>query len=327
MTRFERNIISFGDQLSLESLGFFDLAKLKGAKPDAIVICGMGGSGIPGTLLQNIAQYVNIDLPIVVWKDFGLPHLSFKNPLFIFVSFSGNTAETLSGLKLASKAKLKAIVTTGGAMLEQGTAKKLPRAVVPTIDMEPRQGTGAMLYGILGILKAVFPRIVVPDLRQRIDAQPLAAIGNSLAAKLKNKIAVVFTPSNGNHLALLFRAHLTETGKTTTFCETYPEFNHNGIVGIDRKPKGLVGLFPLSQYETELTKTLVAIESKALTDKGVTPITVSIPGSTPLETTMNAAIIAMWTGLALAKLYKIDPEKTLMIAEIKKMLKDHGLSG
>lgn len=326
MTRYEQNILSFPQQLSLESVGFVDLHKLKGAKPDVIVICGMGGSGIPGTLLQNIAGYANIDIPIVVWKDFGLPHLSFKKPLFIFVSFSGNTAETLSGLKLASRAKLKAIVTAGGTLLEQATQEKLPRAVVPTIDMEPRQATGVMLYGILGVLKSVFPRITVPDLRNSIDPQPLAAIGNSLAAKLKNKTAIVFTPSNSNHIALLFRTHLTETGKTMTFCETYPEFNHNGIVGFDRKPKGLVALFPITQYETELTKKLVSIESEVLASKGVTPVTISIPGTNPFETTFNAAIIAMWTGLALSKLYKVDPEKTPMIAEIKRMLKDHGLS-
>jgi len=327
MNRYEQNILSFPQQLSLESLAFADLSKLKGAKPDAIVICGMGGSGIPGTLLQNIASYAIIDLPIVVWKDFSLPHLSFKNPLFIFVSFSGNTAETLSGLKLASRAKLKAIVTAGGAMLEQATKEKLPRAVVPAIDMEPRQATGVLLYGILGILKAVFPRVNAPDLRAAIDPQPLAAIGTSLAAKLKDKITIVCTPSNGNHVALLFRAHLTETGKTTTFCETYPEFNHNGIVGFDRKPKGLVALFPISQNETELVKKLVLIESSALSSKGVTPITVSIPGTNPMETTINAALIAMWTSNALAKIYKVDPEKTEMITEIKKMLKEHGLSG
>lgn len=326
MTHFEQNILSFNEQLSLDSLSFQNLNKLKKAKPDAIVICGMGGSGIPGTLLQNIAMYVNIDLPIVVWKDFGLPHLSFENPLFIFVSFSGNTAETLSGLKLANRAKLKAIVTAGGAMLEQAEAEKLPLALVPAIDMVPRQASGVLLYGILGILKSVFPRVSVPDLRTVIDPQPLAAIGNSLAAKLKNKMVIVCTPSSGSHIALLFKAQLTETGKTTTFCETYPEFNHNGIVGLDRKPKGLVALFPLTQFETELTKELVSIESEVLARRGVEPITVSIPGNTALEAALNAAVIAMWTGSTLAKLHKVDGEKTETISEIKKILKEHGLS-
>lgn len=326
MTRFEQNILAFPEQLNLEALAFADLHKLKGAKPDGIVICGMGGSGIPGTLLQNITTYVNIRVPIVVWKDFGLPHLSFKNPLFIFTSFSGNTAETLSGLKLASRAKLKAIVTAGGAMLEQAEAEKLPRAIVPAIDMVPRQASGVLLYGILGILKSVFPRVSAPDLSGVIDPQPLAAIGNSLAAKLKNKIAIVCTPSSGSHIALLFKAQLTETGKTTTFCETYPEFNHNGIVGLDRKPKSLVALFPITQFETDLTNRLISIESEVLTRRGVQPITVSIPGKDPLEASLNAALVAMWTGLALAKLHKIDPEKTETISEIKKMLKENELS-
>ncbi|MDO8601722.1 MAG: SIS domain-containing protein [bacterium] len=325
-TRFERNILAFPEQLSINSLNFFDLVKLNKARPDGIVICGMGGSGIPGTLLQNIAMYANIDLPIVAWKDFGLPHLSFKNPLYIFVSYSGNTAETLSGLRLASKAKLKAIVTSGGAMLERAIKERLPRAVVSTVDMVPRQASGILLYGILGILKTIFPKVLAPDFQKTITPEPLAEIGRSLAKKLKDKIVLVYTSTTENHLASIFKIQLTETGKTPTFCNTYPEINHIEIVGFDRKPKGLVSLFPVSTYETEITKNIISIDQKILAMRGITPITATIPGTTPLETALNAIVLANWTGYYLAKLHGVDPEKTETIGEIKKILKEHGLS-
>ncbi len=326
MDKFEKNILAFPQQLSLDTLTFADTDKLKKAKPDAIVLCGMGGSGIPASILQNIAKYAIIDLPIVVWKDFSLPHLSYKNPLFIFVSFSGNTAETLSGFTLATKAKYRAVVTAGGTLLGEAVKQKLPRAVVPAIDMAPRQASGILLYGILGILKAWNPKLEVPNLREVIDPAPLEEVGKALAERLKNNIALIYTTTDESHFASIFKIQLTETGKTATFCNTYPEINHIEIVGFDRKPKGLVSLFPVSTYENDITNKLIQLDQKILADRGVTPITISIPGKNPIETAMNAIVLANWTGYHLAKLYKIDPEKTQTITDIKQLLKEQGLS-
>ncbi len=325
MDRFQKNILAFSEQFHLNALTYKNLEKLKNAKPDAIVICGMGGSGIPGTLLQNIAKYASITLPIVIWKDFGLPHLSYQNPLYIFVSYSGNTAETLSGFRLASKAKLRAVVTSDRALLEEATALHVPMAIAPA-GIAPRQAIGFQLYGLFGILKTIFPKMTAPDLRDRIDPANLSEIGRSIAKKIKNNIVLIYTSSEGSHLGSIFKIQLTETGKTATFCNTYPEINHIEIVGFDRKPKGLVSLFPVTEFENEITKKIIAIDQKILADRGITPITVSIPGKTPIEAALQAVILSNWTGYHLAKLYKIDPEKTETIGEIKAILKKEGLS-
>ena len=328
---FEQMILNMPDQFRPGQNTLLDTNRLRGAKPDALVFCGMGGSGIPATILQNIAEYAIMNLPVVVWKDFGLPRLPYKNPLFVFVSFSGNTAETLSGFALAGKTlpagrQVRAVVTAGGMLLDKATKGKLPRAVIPPLAIVPRQASGLLLYGILELLQTIVPNLSCPDLSRSIDPATLEPIGKALAKKLKGNNVLIYTSTSENHFASIFKIQLTETSKTPTFCNTYPEINHIEIVGYDRKPKGLVSLFPVTEYEPTITKQLITIEQSVLKQRGITPITISIPGKTPLETAANALVLANWTGYHLAKLNRVDPEKTGTIDEIKTILKKYGLS-
>src|SRR5438132_4131061 len=61
----------------------------------AIVVCGMGGSGVAGDVLRGL--YADrIPVPIVVNKGYGLPVFAGPDTLVAALSFSGNTEETLS---------------------------------------------------------------------------------------------------------------------------------------------------------------------------------------------------------------------------------------
>ena len=100
MRSYLEQILDFPKQFGLENLRLLNASRLKsGREPDGLIFVGMGGSGLPATLFSGLREYANLRLPIVVWKSYGLPEHSFKNPLYIFISFSGNTAETLSGLR------------------------------------------------------------------------------------------------------------------------------------------------------------------------------------------------------------------------------------
>src|SRR3989344_6527112 len=116
MEKFEQNILTLNEQLSLKALKFSGLEKLRGIKPDSIIVIGMGGSGIIGPILKNLAKDANINVPIISWNDYGLPAGCFKKPLLIFVSFSGNTEETISGYQKAQKYRWKAVVSGGGRL-------------------------------------------------------------------------------------------------------------------------------------------------------------------------------------------------------------------
>ena len=65
-----------------------------------IVVTGLGGSGIGGTLLSELVQS-ECPIPIIVNKDYFLPEFVNSNSLVIISSYSGNTEETLSAMKQA----------------------------------------------------------------------------------------------------------------------------------------------------------------------------------------------------------------------------------
>src|SRR5688572_17168994 len=79
-----------------------------------VVIAGLGGSGIGGNLIQSLLSS-KLPVPVVVNKTYNIPAFVNENTLFIACSFSGNTEETIAGIKaaLAKKATI-ACVTSGG---------------------------------------------------------------------------------------------------------------------------------------------------------------------------------------------------------------------
>ena len=65
------------------------------------VIClGMGGSGAGGLFLRALSDDSG-GLPFVVWRDYGLPSWWGPDWLVIATSYSGNTEETLDGVREA----------------------------------------------------------------------------------------------------------------------------------------------------------------------------------------------------------------------------------
>src|SRR3989344_2464751 len=134
MDSYTKNILNFNRQLNIRAINFSNLDGLGvGKKPDALLLAGMGGSGLVGNLLQNLAPDVKLPVPVFLWKDFGLPaQLPTKRPLCLFISFSGTTRETISGFKRARALKPRppiAVVAGGG---ELGTlARNFKKPLAP----------------------------------------------------------------------------------------------------------------------------------------------------------------------------------------------------
>src|SRR4051794_3268859 len=59
-----------------------------------VVVLGMGGSGISGDVVREVAGPF-MPLPILVHKGYSIPNFIGENTLVLAVSFSGNTEETI----------------------------------------------------------------------------------------------------------------------------------------------------------------------------------------------------------------------------------------
>ncbi|OGY62458.1 MAG: hypothetical protein A2745_03230 [Candidatus Harrisonbacteria bacterium RIFCSPHIGHO2_01_FULL_44_13] len=319
MDIYAKNILNINKQLSLKELDFYNLEKFGSReRPDAIIVFGMGGSGAVADLLKNLSGYVSIKIPVISWKDYDLPLVGFKNPLFLFISFSGNTQETISGF-LKARGRLKAVVSGGGRLTKLARESEIPLAAFHKNELAPRQANGLMFYGVLGIIKKILPETQIPDLSKKIRPKDSRKIGKALAAKLKRKIILIYTSNQNSHLGYLWKIHFNETAKALAFCNVLPEMNHNEIVPFESKPKNIAAILIKDRDDSPEIKKRFRITGKILKNFGVQTTNLETKGNA-LEKTFNSLTLAEWTSYYLAKSLKINPLKTEIIEEIKRLI-------
>src|ERR1700744_6526016 len=89
-----------------------------------VVVTGLGGSGIGGSIVQNYV-FDKLKVPFIVNKDYFLPAFVNSKSLVIVCSYSGNTEETLAAMKQAiSKRATIVCITSGGKVAEIAKTKK-----------------------------------------------------------------------------------------------------------------------------------------------------------------------------------------------------------
>ena len=155
-------IAAFPDHLEEEGLRIAKRAKWKNPAKrfKAVVITGLGGSGIGGSLAAEWMM-ASSHTPIFVNKDYYLPAFVDENTLVIASSYSGNTEETLSALEQALERKAEvAIITSGGRALELATENQLNSFVVEGGN-PPRSMLGYSITGLMSFLD--FYGLQTPD--------------------------------------------------------------------------------------------------------------------------------------------------------------------
>ena len=116
-----------------------------------VVVTGLGGSGIGGTIAVDLCS-ASARVPVLVNKGYSLPHWIGPSTLVVACSYSGNTEETLNALDQAIAAGCMVTAITSGGELKQ-RAEKLGwnHSVVPG-GSPPRSMFGYALIQILAHL-------------------------------------------------------------------------------------------------------------------------------------------------------------------------------
>ena len=86
---------------------------------DSLLIMGMGGSGVSGDVLKLLSNSV-VSTEVNVVKNYTIPQgLISKKPFCLFISYSGNTEETISGVNEAISNKFNwAVISSGGKLID-----------------------------------------------------------------------------------------------------------------------------------------------------------------------------------------------------------------
>ncbi|HVE74013.1 MAG TPA: bifunctional phosphoglucose/phosphomannose isomerase [Mycobacteriales bacterium] len=234
-----------------EAAGLAREAGLEGlaaeGRPRAVVVCGMGGSGIAGDILAAVAG-PGCPVPILTHRGYGLPAWVGATDVVVTVSCSGSTEETLSALEEAVRrgsrllvvgaagSPLEALGQRGRATFVPVAQGRQPRAAVWSLST-PLVVAGEAL-GLLstsadaieaaaGMLEAVAERC-------RPDAGALTNPAKRLAHELLGAVPVLWgTSPLAGVAAYRFACQLNENAKTPAVHGVLPESNHNQVVAFD----------------------------------------------------------------------------------------------
>jgi len=207
-----------------------------------VFLVGMGGSGIAGEVFAAwVADRSRI--PIHPIHDYRLPSYARPGDLLIAVSYSGNTEETLAaaagGLKLGCRL---VAVTSGGTLATLARDAGAPLLEVPT-GLPPR-GAFGHLFGILpsigaewvyGDLRGELERATVHlrDLRDHLrpELPPKRNRAKLLATRLRGTTPIVYGAPPFDAIAKRWQTQFNENAKMLAFASSFPEADHNELVG------------------------------------------------------------------------------------------------
>lgn len=322
MDSYEKNLLEFRNQIEGKGLATHELRKLHGFFPDGIVILGMGGSGMSGFFLKATAFSLGIKVPVTVVENGALPPLFFKHPLFISVSFSGGTPETIATTKAALRAKKGrvAIVTTGGRLLRLGERKKLPRVTFHAGDLTPRESHAYMYYAIIEVVKEVLP-IGVPAVSRLFSPSKLRIQGKRYAKRFRGAPALVYVSSADAHLGYVWKRNLNETGKIPAFTHQYPELYHEEIAGFEKTKMRWNAIWIINSRLGREEKKKMKRAQSILKTCGVTSFSVPLRGKNVLEELWNSEVLSHWVSYYLAKAGGLDPKVIPIITKLKNLNK------
>lgn len=230
-------IQQFPAQLN-EAVEIASKAKLSPVKVpiNKVVICGLGGSGIGGTIAKEIV-FGEAKMPIEVLKSYSLPLYVDEHTLVICSSYSGNTEETLECYSLAQKRKAKVVcITSGGKLLESAKKDGNDVIVVPG-GMPPRACLGYSLTQLFHILShyrvALQKTTAIEDAAEMLSREQEAIMHEAhlIAKKIHDKFPVIYSTALHEGIAIRLRQQLNENAKILCWHHVFPEMNHNELVG------------------------------------------------------------------------------------------------
>ena len=306
-------------------------------KIDNVVVAGMGASAISGDIMKNLFRD-KLDVPLVVNRNYDLPKWVNKDTLTIFISYSGNTDETLSSFKIASQKKCKMIcISTGGKLQEFAEKRDVPFMKIPA-GLQPRAATAYLLFPCIMFLKktGLLKTAIEADIEETIEVtQEFFNATNKtvpepnnqakqLARQLFNTIPQIYGWGVYEPIALRWRHQFNENSKIVARVDTVPECNHNDIVGWSANPETTklfsCVLFRDKDEETIDMSTRLNFMRDLFHSTAKNTIEVSPKGKSQLAKMMHLMCLGDLTSCYLAVFRGVDPSPVDIITELKKRL-------
>ena len=153
-----------------------------------------------------------------------------------------------------------------------------------------------------------------------LDPSLMENDARALCSKLVHKIPVIYSSSGNELIARLWKIQFNENAKVPAFYNSFPELNHNEMVGWTKSLGPFSFLFLQDENDSPEIKKRMQLTAKLLQEKNLSVEFIKINGLTPLEKLFRSLILGDWLSYHLALFYGIDPYPVEMVEEFKKLL-------
>lgn len=210
-----------------------------------VLVCGMGGSGIAGGLLQHFMFYRS-PIPVQSNRFYRVPEWVDEGTLAVIVSYSGNTEETLEAYRDARRRGAACVaVTSNGTLQDKAGEASLPLIPVPD-GLLPRASAAYLFVPLIYLLGRLLDVKTPDDRTVNRACDQLRELNDELAPERSDNPAVQLAQTLEGRLPIVhgsqevtavlaerFKNQLHENAKVFAAANVFPEMNHNEIMGLD----------------------------------------------------------------------------------------------
>jgi glucose/mannose-6-phosphate isomerase len=326
-------------------------------RPRAVVVTGMGGSGICGDVLAAVTGLAAA-IPVAVHRGYGLPGWVGAADLVIAVSCSGNTQETLSAAAEAARRGSRLLgIGVADSPLERLSRQARGDFVPITRELSPRSSLWALSVPVLVVaarlglldlgtddadLETAALRLEAVAESCRADRDLFSNPAKRLAAELSGTLPMIWGIGQvGGVAATRAAAQIAENAKLPCVVGALPEAHHNQVVSLDGAMAAGAGAEDLFRDRVEepdpvrLQLLLIsdssddpaaaaraAVSQRVADARGVGVSDVVAAGTSALERLASMVGLIDYASVYLALMHGVDPTPITAIDDLKQMLGD-----
>jgi len=327
------HVLDLGNQLKkeLETSKNFEVQSYKD-----LLIVGMGGSGVSGDVLQlvlNKTTQINVE----VRKTYGIPKVTAqRKPKCLFISYSGNTEETVEAVNDAIKYNLDwSVISSGGSLLELAKEHSRPFVKVPE-GLQPRAAFGLMTRAVMHYVSpdsgldylekcnqagTYLNEIVANQAENELFSQAL-----QISKEINSKTSVIYGGTPLTYLvAQRWKTQINENAKSKAFVGYMPEIHHNEILSWEANKedskKNYQLLFLRSSDENSQIGKRFELTKEIIGDKIDISEIKNISSENIISNLFHLTLLGDLVSVYMADNLQIDPYDITAIEKLKKLIK------
>lgn len=304
-------------------------------RPRNVVVGGVGGSGIIGDIVADFLRSIS-DVPVTVCRSLNLPAFVAIGTLFVAISYSGETPETLSLLDQALGKKATVVsIGSGGKLIEQSKRNKIgylkvPEGMLPRLAIPELLASAILVMSRAGLIGN--PDMLLRNCSKMLQSE-IGAIGprnplvenkaKQMAQKLLGKLPLLIGNEDSASVLRRFKNELNENSKMPATCYALTEAYHDDVEGLKTFVE-LASLQPivLRDEETEGQKRARERLYGLFNELGI-PGALEFEGlgENRFERLVTAVTFGDYVSAYLALLREVDPSELALIPKFREAMR------